>query len=121
MEGKANIPKPKRGQVLPANCGVNLTPFKTCNLPAPISPLLGHSRFTVTRHSQENAMFRTNVAAIERPVRFALGAAIAAYAVFGLAQPSIVLAAMGACVALTGLVGFCPACAIMGRQIRPKE
>lgn len=66
-------------------------------------------------------MLRTNVAAIERPIRFALGAAVAAYAFFGLAQPSIVLVAMGACVALTGLVGFCPACAIMGRQIRPKE
>lgn len=66
-------------------------------------------------------MFRTNVAAIERPVRFALGTAITVYAFLGLAQPSIVLMAMGACVALTGLVGFCPACAIMGRQIRPKE
>lgn len=66
-------------------------------------------------------MFHRNVAAIERPLRVALGAGIAAYAVFGLAQPSIVLVAMGACVALTGLVGFCPACAIMGRQIRPKE
>lgn len=66
-------------------------------------------------------MFRTNVAAIERPVRFALGTAIAVYAFLGLAQPSIVLMAMGACVALTGLVGFCPACASMGRQIRPKE
>lgn len=66
-------------------------------------------------------MFRTNLAAIERPVRFALGTTIAVYAFLGLAQPSIVLMAMGACVALTGLVGFCPACAIMGRQIRPKE
>jgi hypothetical protein len=31
------------------------------------------------------------------------------------------LAAMGICVALTGLVGFCPACAIVGRQVEPKE
>jgi len=66
-------------------------------------------------------MLRTNITTIERPIRVALGAAIAAYAFFGLAQPSIVLVAMGVCVALTGLVGFCPACAFMGRQIRPKE
>lgn len=66
-------------------------------------------------------MFRTNITAIERPIRFALGAGIATYAYFGLASPSLVLVAMGACIALTGLVGFCPACAIMGRQIRPKE
>jgi Protein of unknown function (DUF2892) len=66
-------------------------------------------------------MFRPNITTLERPIRFALGAAIAAYAFFGLAQPSIVLVAMGACVALTGIIGFCPACAIMRRQIRTKE
>ena len=65
-------------------------------------------------------MFRTNVTALERPIRFLLGAGIAAYAFFGLPQPSILLVAMGVCVALTGIVGFCPACAIVGRQLRPK-
>lgn len=32
-------------------------------------------------------MFKTNVAAIERPIRIALGAGIAAYAFFGLRLP----------------------------------
>jgi hypothetical protein len=66
-------------------------------------------------------MFTANVAAIERPVRLALGIGIAAYACFGLAQASIALAAIGACVALTGIVGFCPACALAGRRLRPRS
>lgn len=66
-------------------------------------------------------MFRTNVAAVERAIRVVLGCGIAAYAFFGLPQASVVLVAMGACVALTGVVGYCPACAIMGRTVRPKE
>lgn len=66
-------------------------------------------------------MLRTNIAAFERPLRFVLGIGTAAYAYFGLAPPSALLVAMGACIALTGLVGFCPACAIVGRQVRPKE
>lgn len=66
-------------------------------------------------------MFKTNIAAVERPIRIALGAGIAAYACFGLPQSNIALAAMGACVALTGIVGFCPACAIAGRRVRPKD
>ena len=66
-------------------------------------------------------MLRTNVASIERPIRVALGAGIAAYAWLGLAAPSPLLIAMGACVALTGIIGFCPACAIVGRRIRPTD
>ena len=66
-------------------------------------------------------MFRTNVATVERPIRLLLGSGIAAYAWLGLSAPNVFLIAMGACVALTGLIGFCPACAIVGRQLRPKE
>jgi hypothetical protein len=66
-------------------------------------------------------MFTTNVPAIERTIRFALGAGVAAYAWLGLSTPSVILIAMGACFALTGIVGFCPACAIVGRQVRPKS
>lgn len=66
-------------------------------------------------------MFTSHVAAFERPVRFALGAGIAVSAWFGLQEPSILLVAIGVCVALTGIGGLCPACAIVGRQVQPKE
>ncbi len=65
-------------------------------------------------------MFAINVPTFERLVRILLGAGVAGYAIFALPGPSILLAAMGACVALTGLVGFCPACALVGRRPRPK-
>lgn len=65
-------------------------------------------------------MFRTNVAAFERPVRFLMGVGMAAYAFFGFPEPSILFVALGICLALTGLIGFCPACAIAGRQPRSK-
>ena len=65
-------------------------------------------------------MFAINVPAFERLVRILLGVGTSAYAYFGLPGPSILLVAMGACVALTGLVGFCPACALVGRRPRPR-
>jgi DUF2892 family protein len=65
-------------------------------------------------------MFAANVPPLERLVRILLGLAVAAYAFFGLTQASLVVAALGLCVAATGLVGFCPACALAGRRLKPR-
>ena len=66
-------------------------------------------------------MLAANVPLPERLIRLLLGLAISAFAVFGLAQPSALLAMLGLCVAATGLVGFCPACALAGRQLGQKR
>ena len=66
-------------------------------------------------------MFAANVKPLERLVRLVLGLAIAAYALFALPQPSLLFASLGLCVAATGLVGFCPACALVGRRLKPKK
>jgi len=63
-------------------------------------------------------MLATNVTALERLVRLLLGGTIAAYAWLALPRPSLVLIAIGACVCLSGIVGFCPACALFGRASR---
>jgi hypothetical protein len=61
-------------------------------------------------------MFVANIPPMERPVRVLLGLAIACVAWF--AAPGNALAfASGLGVAATGLVGFCPACALAGRRL----
>ena len=64
-------------------------------------------------------MFAANVPLVERLIRVLLGLAISAFAYFGLAQANLLVAALGLCVAATGLVGFCPACALVGRRLTP--
>jgi len=66
-------------------------------------------------------MFAANVPLLERLIRVSLGLAIAAIAYFGLAQANLLGAALGLCVAATGLVGFCPACALVGRRLTPRR
>lgn len=63
-------------------------------------------------------MFAINLPAIERLARLLLGVALAAYGWLAPAQPNPILVSIGACVALTGLVGFCPACAVARRRLR---
>ena len=65
-------------------------------------------------------MFAANVPPLERLARILLGLAISAFALFGLAQASLMVAALGLCVAATGLVGFCPACALAGRRLKAR-
>lgn len=65
-------------------------------------------------------MFRLNLPSIERLVRVLLGLGLAAYAWFAAAEPNPIFVATGLCVALTGLVGFCPVCALAGRRLKPK-
>lgn len=66
-------------------------------------------------------MLAANVPLPERLIRLLLGFAIAAYAVFGLAQTNVILVMIGLCAAATGLVGFCPACALAGRRLGQKR
>lgn len=66
-------------------------------------------------------MITLNVPTIERLLRLILGAGVAAYAIFIVPSPSPLVAALGACLALTGLIGFCPACALAGRRLRAKS
>ena len=62
-------------------------------------------------------MLAANVPPLERLVRALLGVAVAAFGIFGLAEPSLLVAALGLCFAATGLIGFCPACALAGRRL----
>lgn len=66
-------------------------------------------------------MFAANVPTFERLVRIALGLAVAGFALFGLAAPSLLVAMLGFCFAATGLIGFCPACALAGRRLKPRN
>ena len=66
------------------------------------------------------AFYAKNVPSWERLVRIALSVGVIIY---GLSLPgpwSWMVAASAAGFALTGLVGFCPACAMVGRRPLPK-
>jgi len=65
-------------------------------------------------------MFGINLPSIERLARLPIGLGLAAFAWVAPAQPNLILASIGLCVALTGLVGFCPVCALAGRRLTPK-
>ena len=60
-----------------------------------------------------------NVPAIERALRILMGVAAVAAAVayFGAIPVGWGVGAMGVMAAMTGLVGFCPACALVGRKL----
>jgi hypothetical protein len=73
-------------------------------------------------------MYPKNVPMIERVLRVALGIAFSGYAIYMLAtqtDPSIpvvlILFGNAAFVIVTGFVGWCPACAIVGRKIKQKQ
>lgn len=68
------------------------------------------------------AIYPKNVPPWERFVRIALSAVAASYGLFFLTAPwSWAVAASAVGFALTGLFGFCPACAMMGRRPVKKE
>lgn len=59
-----------------------------------------------------------NVPTWERLLRIAVAVAVVAFALFGLdgiARPLLAIGAIG--FAITGLVGYCPACAMIGRRL----
>jgi hypothetical protein len=59
-----------------------------------------------------------NMGATERWARALAGAALlaGAYLLFGATTRALLLGGAGAMLALTGAVGFCPACALAGRR-----
>lgn len=65
-------------------------------------------------------MLRLNLPIVERLVRLLIGLGLAAYAWLAPDEPNPIFVAVGLCVALTGLIGFCPACALAGRRLKPK-
>ena len=67
-------------------------------------------------------MFRTNLPGWERLARIVAGAAMIACGLLaiGFNLTGIAVAAVGAMTALSGLVGFCPACAMAGRRLAKK-
>lgn len=50
-------------------------------------------------------------------VLLGVGAGVAAVAHFGATATGYAVGAAGAMMALTGFVGFCPACALVGRKL----
>ena len=65
------------------------------------------------------AIYVKNVPAWERVVRVVLSLAVIVYAVMSLPAPwSWLVGASAAGFAVTGLVGFCPACAMIGRRLK---
>src|SRR5438128_2745381 len=92
---------------------------RSCNL-LPRSGLLANAGASRGGGRQRKGMdmFRLNLPTAERLIRIALGLGLAAYA--WAAGPNLIFVATGLCVALTGLVGFCPVCAVAGRRLKPK-
>jgi hypothetical protein len=66
-------------------------------------------------------LYRKNLGSIESLARTLGGAALAAFALYrwGVSPQGLGLAAGGAFTALTGVLGWCPACALVRR--RPPE
>jgi hypothetical protein len=65
-----------------------------------------------------SAFYAKNVPPVERMLRILVAVAAIVYALFALSgvwRP--VVAASGGVFALTGLIGFCPACAMIGRTL----
>jgi len=67
----------------------------------------------------KSALYVKNVPNWERAVRIALALAVIAGGLALAAAPwNWLLAAAGAGFGLTGVVGFCPACALVGRKLQ---
>ncbi len=60
-----------------------------------------------------------NVPGWERAARILMGVGLIAVSVsyFGLTAAGWIVGASGAMAAMSGLLGFCPACAMVGRQL----
>lgn len=67
-----------------------------------------------------SSLFVKNVPPLERALRVVVSAVGAGLALWLLpALAGVIVAASAAGFALTGLVGFCPACAMVGRRLPP--
>lgn len=64
-------------------------------------------------------IFVKNLPLWERLLRMGLGAAVAAYAALHIdGAQGWVFAVVGLGAALSGIIGFCPACALAGRRLK---
>ena len=63
--------------------------------------------------------YRKNMRGWEQIVRLLAGAAMVACGLIGLAGNPVgyFVAAVGVITALTGVIGYCPACAVAGRRV----
>ncbi|UUZ47516.1 DUF2892 domain-containing protein [Massilia sp. B-10] len=65
--------------------------------------------------------YSKNVPAWERAMRIVMGLAALGFAAHRWGSPLAVIAGLtGATLALTGLIGFCPMCALAGRKLTRK-
>jgi hypothetical protein len=64
-------------------------------------------------------LYGKNLPGRERALRVVAGLAMVAFGLWGLQgmAPGWLVAASGVFVGLTGFVGFCPACAMVGRKL----
>ena len=68
-----------------------------------------------------SAFYVKNVPGWERVLRIVAGSGAAAFALYSIAGPmGWLLAASAAGIAISGLVGFCPMCAMVGRRLDKK-
>ncbi len=66
-------------------------------------------------------LYAKNLPLWERSLRIGLGTAAAAYAVLNIdGMSGWVMGAGGVGAALTGIFGFCPACALAGRRLKKR-
>ena len=65
-------------------------------------------------------LYTKNIPGWERSLRIMLALACAAFAVmfWGESLLAVIAAATGATLAVTGLFGFCPGCAMIGRRLK---
>jgi hypothetical protein len=64
-------------------------------------------------------IYRKNIGGLEQAIRIAAGAAMVVCGLLGLGYNAIgyAVAGMGVVTAVTGLFGFCPGCAMVGRKL----
>jgi hypothetical protein len=70
----------------------------------------------------KTALYVKNISVVERIVRFVIGNVAAAAGLLTLESPwKWILVAAGIGFAMTGIVGFCPACAMIGRRLDKRQ
>jgi hypothetical protein len=70
----------------------------------------------------KTALYVKNISNVERVVRLLVGNLVAVVGIFTLESPwkwIVVLAGVG--FAISGIVGFCPACALVGRRLEKRQ
>lgn len=102
-------------QALPAGLSLNLS----ANRFRPISALRDMGPGFRPLHREKNMFYVKNVPAFERILRLSLGAATIFLGFWIDKGPMVtgMVVGSGFIAALTGLIGFCPMCALVGRKL----